>query len=452
MNGETLRLPPGPKPLPIIGNLYLVRSLPNRSLHRLSQTYGPVMYLKLGVVPTVVISSPELAELVLKTHDLHFSNRVPSHFGRLFGSKGFAFIDYGSYWRAARKLAVSQVLSAGKVMSFSSIMEEELLLFIKNLKDFISDDATTDHFVSVKNKVASLTGNTLCKITLGRRCMNEKINGTGLSFGDLCGEIIKLLSHHNIYDHLPIFNWLDVHGVCRRGKVVLRLVRGFIDLIIDEHVAKRESNEKSNSSDFIDFLLSVMHDKKQEWMAGFDFDRSHIISIVLDTIIGATDTLPSSFEWVFVEVVRNQAVMEKLKRELKKVIGNDRERMIKVSDLPELKYLAMVVKGELEVASRDCKVWENAEEFIPERFEDDHEVDVRGSDFRVLPFGSGRRACPGMNFSLTMISLVLANLIHSFDWQLPDGISPSQIDMQEKYDGLVIALVTPLLLKPTPKP
>lgn len=167
MNGETLRLPPGPKPLPIIGNLYLVRSLPNRSLHRLSQTYGPVMYLKLGVVPTVVISSPELAELVLKTHDLHFSNRVPSHFGRLFGSKGFAFIDYGSYWRAARKLAVSQVLSAGKVMSFSSIMEEELLFFIKNLKDFTSDDATTDHFVPVKNKVASLTGNTLCKITLG---------------------------------------------------------------------------------------------------------------------------------------------------------------------------------------------------------------------------------------------------------------------------------------------
>ncbi|KAM0949310.1 putative flavonoid 3'-monooxygenase [Dioscorea sansibarensis] len=486
MNGGTLRLPPGPKPVPIIGNLHLVGPLPNRGLHRLAQTYGPVMYLKLGVVPTVIISSPEMAELILKTHDLHFSNRLPSHFGRLYGSKGFAFIDYGSYWRAARKLAVSQVLSAGKVMSFSSLMEEELFLFIKNLEDQFTPDDATDHFVSVKKEVASLTGNTLCKLTLGRRCMDEKINGTGSSFGNLCSEITKLLSHHSIHDHLPFINWLDVHGVCRRGKVVLGLVRGCIDRIIDEHVAKggTESNENSGSSDYIDFLLSVVHDKKREWMPGFDFDKSHIISIVLDTIIGATDTLPSGFEWVFAEVVRNPVVMRKLKAELERAIGNDRRRMIKVSDLPELKYLAMVVKESFRLhpvgpllghrstkdcdiggglyipkdcnvlvnvwaIARDSKVWANAEEFIPERYDQEgHEVDVRGNDFRVLPFGSGRRACPGMNFSLTMISLVLANLVHSFDWQLPDGISPSQIDMQEKYDGLAIALATPLLLKP----
>ncbi|XP_039121490.1 cytochrome P450 71AU50-like [Dioscorea cayenensis subsp. rotundata] len=201
----------------------------------------------------------------------------------------------------------------------------------------------------------------------------------------------------------------------------------------------------------------------------------------MDTILGATDTLPSSLEWAMVEIVRNSEVMKKMKEELERVIGNDRRRMIKVSDLPGLKYLAMVVKESLRLhppgpllghksseecdiggglyvpkdcnvlvnvwaIGRDCEVWTNAEEFLPERFESSF-VDVKGSDFRLIPFGSGRRACPGINFSLTMIPLVLANLMHCFDWELPDGISASQIDMQEKYEGFAITMATPLTLK-----
>ncbi|KAJ0967572.1 hypothetical protein J5N97_024489 [Dioscorea zingiberensis] len=480
MNG-TLRLPPGPRGLPIIGSLHLIGSLPNRGLHRLSKTYGPVMYLKLGLVPTVIISSPEMAELVLKTHDRCFSNRQPSEFGLLYGSKGFAFIDYGPYWRGARKLAVSQVLSSGKVMSFASIMEEEVHLFMENLKEFTIDGAP---LVSIKKKVASMLGDVMCRVVLGRKCMEARINGDS-SFGELCREITGLLGHFNVNDFMPFLQWLDVHGVRRRGKVVLELVRGFLEKIIDEHVVDDDQGSESSGKDFVDFLLSVMDDKEGEWTtSGFDFDLSHIMSILMDTIVGATDTLPCGLEWAFTEIVRNPAVMAKLKEELVRVIGDER-RVIKLTDLPELKYLAMVVKESMRLHPvgpllahrsteecaiggglyipkdcnvlvnvwaivRDSQVWENAEEFMPERFENS-EMDVRGSDFRVLPFGSGRRACPGMNFSLTMIPLVLANLLHSFDWELPEGVSPSMLDMQEKYDGLAITKVHPLVLKPVLK-
>ncbi|KAH7691113.1 cytochrome P450 family 1 subfamily A polypeptide 1 protein [Dioscorea alata] len=468
MNG-TLRLPPGPKALPIIGNLHLIGHLPNQSLHHLAQTYGPIMYLKLGFMPTIVISSPEIAELILKTNDLLFSNRQRSEFGLLYGSKGFAFNDYGPYWRSARKLAVSQVLGSGKVISFSSLMEEELSILIEDVKEK-SNISTNNPFVSIKKKVISLTGNIICRMVLGRKCFEEKINEE-LSFGELCHEITGLFGHFNVGDYLPFLKWFDVHGLAKHGKVVLDLVRGFVDQIIDDHLLEKNlRNEKKNSSaDFIDFLLLVMHDKNKELALGLDFDRSNIISIVMDTILGATDTLPSSLEWAMVEIVRNSEVMKKMKEELERVIGNDRRRMIKVSDLPGLKYLAMVVKESLRLhppgpllghkssedcdiggglyvpkdcnvlvnvwaIGRDCKVWTNAEEFLPERFESSF-VDVKGSDFRLLPFGSGRRACPGMNFSLTMIPLVLANLMHCFDWEIPDGISASQIDMQEKYEG-----------------
>lgn len=164
---KTLRLPPGPKALPIIGNLHLIGHLPNQSLHHLAQTYGHIMYLKLGFMPTIVISSPELAKLILKTNDLLFSNRQRSEFGLLYGSKGFAFNDYSPYWRSARKLAVSQVLGSGQIISFSSLIEEELSILIEDLKELSNISTNNNPFVSIKKKVISLTGNVICRMVLG---------------------------------------------------------------------------------------------------------------------------------------------------------------------------------------------------------------------------------------------------------------------------------------------
>ncbi|KAK3144794.1 hypothetical protein QOZ80_4AG0317950 [Eleusine coracana subsp. coracana] len=99
---------------------------------------------------------------------------------------------------------------------------------------------------------------------------------------------------------------------------------------------------------------------------------------------------------------------------------------------------------------RDERFWEDAEEFVPERFLDSGnavEIDFKGNDFRFLPFGSGRRMCPGMNFAMANIEVMLVNLIHRFDWELPLGQERHDIDMTEVF-GIVVHRKQKLLLVP----
>ncbi|KAI9072607.1 hypothetical protein K1719_045443 [Acacia pycnantha] len=98
---------------------------------------------------------------------------------------------------------------------------------------------------------------------------------------------------------------------------------------------------------------------------------------------------------------------------------------------------------------RDPEIWENPEEFIPERFENS-EMDFKGQDFELIPFGSGRRMCPGMDFAMASVEYMLANLLHWFDWKLPEDGSPEcAIDVSETY-GLTVKKKVPLFLQPIP--
>lgn len=175
------------------------------------------------------------------------------------------------------------------------------------------------------------------------------------------------------------------------------------------------------------------------------------------------DSIPTAIEWTLVELLRCPEVMKKTREELERVVGL--HRAVEESDLPNLTYLGMVVKESLRLhtpgpfiyhctkqnfkldgydipkgsnvmvchwaLARDPSLWPDPEEFIPERFEK-CAVDVKGHDFHLLPFGSGRRQCPGMSYALLVMTLVVARLAHCFDWELPNGMSPSELDMTEK--------------------
>ena len=176
------------------------------------------------------------------------------------------------------------------------------------------------------------------------------------------------------------------------------------------------------------------------------------------------DTTPIAIEWAFAELLRHPRAMKKAQEELERVVGL--HRMVEESDLPKLPYLAKVVKESLRLhhlgpfllhytkqdcnlagyhiskgssvlvcswaMGRDPNLWPDPEEFVPERFENSS-VDVKGRDFQLLPFGSGRRGCPGMSYAMVVVSLVLAQLVHCFDWQLLGGMPPAELDMSEKF-------------------
>lgn len=182
------------------------------------------------------------------------------------------------------------------------------------------------------------------------------------------------------------------------------------------------------------------------------------------------------------ELVRNPSVMKKAQAEVREVFGA--RGKVTEADLKELSYLKLVVKEALRLhppvplllprecrepcrvlgydipektrvlvnvwaMGRDPQIWDEAEEFKPERF-DESAVDFKGTDFQFLPFGAGRRICPGMSYGLANAEIALAGLLFYFDWEIPDGAQPSQLDMTEAF-GLTARRKSDLRLLAIPR-
>lgn len=256
----------------------------------------------------------------------------------------------------------------------------------------------------------------------------------------------------------------------------------FLEEIIDEH---QQENSKGNNQkqhrDFVDVMLSYLNkpmnpnDEEQ-----YVIDRTNIKAIILDMIAAALETSAVVIEWVLAEVISHPRVKSLLQNELENVVGMN--RMVEEADLGKLTYLDMVLKESLRLhpvaplliphesmedieingyhipnksrvliniwaIGRDPNVWsKDVDEFLPERF-GNSKIDVRGHDFQLIPFGSGRRGCPGLQLGLTTVRLVLAQLVHCFEWELPDGMLPDDLSMTEKF-GLTVPRAKHLLAMP----
>ncbi|GMN56694.1 hypothetical protein TIFTF001_025797 [Ficus carica] len=255
------------------------------------------------------------------------------------------------------------------------------------------------------------------------------------------------------------------------------------NIIMQHEQRAREQQGRHDHKDFFDVLLSLMDQPMNpQDQHVYILDRTNIKAILLDMMVAAFDTSSGTVEWTLTELLKNPRVMKNLQQELEREIGMD--QMVEEKDLKKLNYLDIVVKESYRLhpvapflvsresmeditiegyfipkksrilvntwaIGRDPNVWsENVEEFYPERFIDNNVVYLRGNEFRLLPFGSGRRACPGMNFGLVIVRLVLAQLVHCFTWELPSGVETKDIDMTEAF-GLSMVRANHLLAKPT---
>ena len=202
--------------------------------------------------------------------------------------------------------------------------------------------------------------------------------------------------------------------------------------------------------------------------------------LIQDMFAGGSDTSTNTIEWALAELVRNPHIMKKLEDELDNAVG--KERLVQESDLPQLPYLTATVKETLRLhpaapllaphessipcniagyyipaktraivnvwtIGRDPAAWENPLEFRPQRFVESN-IDARGQHFHFLPFGSGRRGCPGFSLGLQSVQFMLASLVQAFHWSFPDP--NKEIDMSEKF-GLTVTMANPLLLMAKPK-
>ncbi|KAI3817099.1 hypothetical protein L1987_10887 [Smallanthus sonchifolius] len=466
-------LPPGPVPLPVIGSIHLLGSLPHRSLHKLSQKYGPIMSIRLGSVQFVIVSSPDAAKLFLGTHDTVFASRPEIQAAKYlsYDNKGMTFSEYEPYWRSVRKFCTVELLSATKISGFAGMRREEIGLMVEEMKA-----ASKAHkVVNLCETVSSVIEGMVCRMLFGKK------NDERFVFKTVIDKSMEATGTFNLADYVPMLAPFDLQGLTKRFKSLSKELDEMLETLIDEH-EKTSKSPNRDQMDFIDILLSL----KQEYSNTHDelsytIDRSNMKAILLDMVAGAIDTAKTSIEWILSVLIKHPRVMKELQKELKTIVGD--KPMVEETDLTKLRYLHMVVKETFRLYpvapllvphqsredivincynipkktrvlvnylafGRDPMVWsDNWEEFIPERFLD-KEIDFRGHDFKLIQFGIGRRGCPGMNLGLLNIGLVVSNMVRLFDWELPNGMSPSDLDMNEKF-GLTTPRAKPLLAIPT---
>ncbi|KAI5683738.1 hypothetical protein M9H77_04966 [Catharanthus roseus] len=484
---KLLKLPPGPRPLPIIGNMHqLYGGLIHHKLRDLAKKHGPLMHLQLGEVLTIIASSPEVAKQVYKTRDLIFSNR-PSCF-ESYKAVSYDFTDiifspYGNYWRELRKICTMELLSTKRVQSFGSIREEETLNMIRSIISLNEGENNNNNskVVNLSQKIFSLTYSITSRIAFGKRNKDQE------RFEGLVDEISKLAAGFSIADLYPSIKLLRViSGMERKLKRVQREVDEILQNILNEHrdqemMMKGESGEANKEDDLVDVLLNIQKSEDFE----VPLSDNNLKAVLFDIFSAGSDTSTTILEWAISETLKNSRILKRAQEETRNVYNE--KGNVDESRINELKYIKAIINETLRLhpsaplllprecneqckiygfdiplkariivnawaIARDPKFWNDAEKFNPERFFDsESEVDYRGNDFKYIPFGAGRRICPGITYALPNIILPFAQLLFHFDWKLPGGLELEALDMTERM-GVTVRRKDDLKLIPILNP
>lgn len=211
---HNLNQPPGTKPLPFIGNLHLIGSLPHQSIHQLSKKYGPIMQLRFGSFPVVVGSSVEMAKLFLKTHDLTFVYRPENAVGKYitYNYTNITWSQYGPYWRQARKMFLMELFSPKRLDSHHYIRKQEMNAFLQDIYKASSQGSR----IELKCYLFSFTMNVISRMALGKNYLlldQSKDFIVSLDeFKDMIDEVFLLSGVVNIGDWIPWIDFLDLQG------------------------------------------------------------------------------------------------------------------------------------------------------------------------------------------------------------------------------------------------
>ncbi|KAK6944490.1 Cytochrome P450 [Dillenia turbinata] len=470
------KLPRGPSPWPVVGNLYDVKPVRFRCYAEWAQTYGPIISVWLGSTLNVIVSSSELAKEVLKEHDQQLADRHRSRSAAKFSRDGKDLIwaDYGPHYVKVRKVCTLELFSPKRLEALRPIREDEVTAMVESIFiDYLNPDNIGKSLV-VRKYLGAVAFNNITRLAFGKRFVNSQgiMDEQGVEFKAIVANGLKLGASLAMAEHIPWLRWmfpLEEEAFAKHGARRDRLTRA----IMEEHTLARQKSGGAKQH-FVDALLTLQ-DK-------YDLSEDTIIGLLWDMITAGMDTTAISVEWAMAEAVKHPRVQKKAQEELDRVVGSG--RVMTESDFSNLPYLQSVAKEALRLhpptplmlphrananvkiggydipkgsnvhvnvwaVARDPAVWKNPLEFRPERFLEE-DVDMKGHDFRLLPFGAGRRVCPGAQLGINLVTSMLGHLLHHFMWGPPPGVSPDEIDMSES-PGLVTYMRTPLQAVPTPR-
>ncbi|GER41956.1 cytochrome P450 superfamily protein [Striga asiatica] len=473
-------LPPGPRPWPILGNLPQIGPKPHQSMAALARVYGPILHLRMGFVHVVVAASAQAAEQFLRAHDANFSSRPPNSGAKhvAYNYQDMVFGPYGPRWRLMRKISALHLFSGRALDDFRHVREEEVGILVRDLLNAGPQHAP----VRLGQILYVCATNALARATLGRRVFGG-VDEKSEEFKGMVVELMVLSGVLNIGDFIPVLEGFDLQGVVSKMKKLHNKFDTFLSKVIEERKAEGLHGAVEQHMDLLGALISMkdVDDGEKGRLTEIE-----IKALLLNMFVAGTDTTSSTVEWAIAELLRHPKILAQAQQELDSVVGKD--RLVSESDLSRLTYLQAVVKENFRLhpstplslpriaqdscvvngylipkgstllvnvwaIARDPDVWPDPLDFRPERFLPGGEgagVDVRGNDFEVIPFGSGRRICAGVSLAMRMVQLLIASLVHGFDFELAGGQSAHTLNMEEAY-GLTLQRAEPLMVHARPR-
>ncbi|BFI30206.1 protein MpCYP829-like25 [Marchantia polymorpha subsp. ruderalis] len=481
---ERLRLAPGPRKWPVIGNLPSVMGTTPAHLNflRLAAEYGPIVRLELGAVQILVISSAELAKEILETQDHIFASR-PSNIKAevAFFGRDLLFAPLGDRFRLMRKVLAVELLGPKRIQQFRESRRQEVLYTVNR----IIEEGHGGRELIVEELLQESAFCVLTRMIFNRTFYSteqyEKEEENQMKNIHKLFSALTAMKTSGIGDSFPSLRKFDLDGFEGQLTKIRVQLDTCLSKIIEQHRhrAAARADPRAESSDFLDVLLCLQTDASHE---AHGFPDDDIKALLLDILLAGTDATRLLVVWAMCNLMKHPHVMKKVQQELDDVVG--RERLVDESDMKNLAYLGAVARETLRLhpgspvtvahvctkdtqvggydvrqntsafvnlyaLHRDPKLWDNPLEFRPERWLHG-ELDHKRKEFAYLPFGAGRRMCPGMNLGSLVAHFTLAQLMHTCNFSLPVGMKPDDISLAEKF-GVVLSMAHPLKLLVSPR-
>ncbi|KAG5238521.1 hypothetical protein OIU76_014996 [Salix suchowensis] len=467
--------PPSPPALPLIGHLHLLNPVAYKGFHALSNKYGPLLYLRLVSYHVVLVSSAPVATQIFKALDVHFASRIKSPFedNLLFGSStSFFNAPYGDYWKFMKKICTTELLGTRQMKKLKNVRREEVVRFLSKMLEIGKKNEVVDLSV----EVLTVANNGTCRMIMSARCSGE--DNQAEKCRALVSESFDLAAKLALFN---VFGPLKRIGIWYLRKKIDDVPKRYDELfekVLVEHEekAKREG-PTMEKKDLMDILLEVYHDENAE----IRITRKQMKNFFLDLFTGGTSTTADAILWILAELVNNPAAYKKLREEIDSVVGT--ERLVDEADIPNLPYFQACVKEAMRLnppaplfdrkcrencklagydipkgttmimntyaIMRDPEIWDSPNDFIPERFLTEQDSAKEQNLQVYVPFGGGRRMCPGINMTSSVINCSVTAMVQCFDWKVVGGDGPdgSEVNMDTKA-GVVKSMAKPFLAIP----
>ncbi|MCD7450744.1 hypothetical protein HAX54_008381 [Datura stramonium] len=487
-NLKSTKLPPEiPGSWPIIGHLLGFGDGENvplaRKFGKLSDQYGPIFTIKLGMFRYCVINNWEAAKDCFTIYDKELAARpiclAAEHYG--YNYARFSLTNYGPYYCRIRKLVLQNVLSSSRLERVKHVRISEVEISIKELYKFYLEGENSNA-INISKWFEKLTLNIIVKMIAGKRYESLEEDEEAQCFRKAFAKIMYLAGQFILYDAIPlqIFKYVDFQGHIKTMKQIHKDLDDILQSWVDEHMEKKKKVEcEDNEQDCIDAMLSVT---KPEDFKEYGYSRETVIkATVLSMILDGSDTTAVHLTWLMSLLLNNPHVIKHAQEEIDNKVGKD--RWVEESDIKNLVYLQAIVKEALRLyppapllvpheavedctvagynipkgtrlfpnawkIQRDPRIYTKPDEFMPERFLNEHStVDARGQHFEFIPFGSGRRSCPGINFATQVGHLTIGRLIQGFNFGTPSNLP---VDMTEGL-GITMPKAKPVEVVITPR-